>query len=157
MFKNKMMLPLFMAACFTTSASAIELVNKPYAATPKASPAEIKSGLEKQPAETTAQSTYVPTAKPTQVWSMEAKDVNYFGVFTRWAEKAGYQVRWDAGKHFFVEAVSTFNGSFEDVVTEVLNNPAVAHSKYPLEVCFYPNTPPLARITRKGEQEKECN
>ena len=65
-------------------------------------------------------------------------------------------MRWDADKHFLVEAVDTFSGSFEDALTGVLKNPAVVFSKYPLEVCFYPNTPPLARITRKGVQEKEC-
>ena len=127
-------------------ALAIEIVNRPYSTQ--------STGVGQ------AQHVQVQPVKPSgpiqKSWTLDIKDVNYYGAFQRWATEAGYQVRWDADKHFLVEAVDTFSGSFEDALTGVLKNPAVVFSKYPLEVCFYPNTPPLARITRKGVQEKEC-
>ncbi|RGE40435.1 hypothetical protein DZC30_20445 [Comamonas testosteroni] len=135
----------FMPCLLTANAYAIELVNRPY------------SGHQTSPITSYVQAQPIPVPSPIQkTWSLQLKDVNYYGAFQRWATEAGYQVRWDAEKHFIVEAIDTFTGSFEDAVTGVLANPAVAFSKYPLEVCFYPNTPPLARITRKGVQEKEC-
>lgn len=93
-------------------------------------------------------------AKPT--WEVRLQDVNFANTFTRWAAESGWRVRWDARKHVLVEAPDRLTGSFEDAVTAVLEGPGIAGSAYPLEVCFYPNQPPLARITRKGEQDKEC-
>ncbi|VTU46189.1 Toxin co-regulated pilus biosynthesis protein Q (plasmid) [Variovorax sp. SRS16] len=102
-------------------------------------------------------------AKPTPVkaptgptWSVQIKDLNLATTFQRWAAVAGWKVRWDADKHVMVEAPDSFTGSFEDAVTAQLSSPGIAYSSYPLEVCFYPNTPPLARVTRKGDQAKEC-
>lgn len=129
-------------------ANAIEMVNRPYTGSGDYRGAAISSPVQASPVAT-------PVA-PRSTWTMDVKDINYYGAFQRWANTAGYQVRWDADKHFIIEAVSSFPGTFEEAVTNVLSNPAVVYSKYPLEVCFYPNTPPLARITRKGVQEKEC-
>ncbi|MEQ6436333.1 TcpQ domain-containing protein [Comamonas sp. w2-DMI] len=126
------------------SVYAIEIVNRPYEGSRESSPGSVQVTPVASP------------VHPSSSWTMDVKDVNYFGAFQRWAKDAGYQVRWDAEKHFVIEAVNTFSGTFEDAVTAVLDNPAVKFSKYPLEVCFYPNVPPLARITRKGAQEKEC-
>ena len=95
-------------------------------------------------------------AVPQDSWDIQLKDINFANVFHRWAGKAGYRVRWDAQKHFLVEAPDSVTGSFEEALTAVLESPGIAQSAYPLEVCIYPNTPPLARITRKGEQDKEC-
>lgn len=92
---------------------------------------------------------------PSKTWQVEVKDVTLANTFTRWAESSGQKVRWDAEKHVLVEAPDTLGGSFEDAVTTVLSSPGIAQGAYPLEVCFYPNNPPLARVTRKGEQ-KEC-
>lgn len=91
-----------------------------------------------------------------QLWTIETKDVNLANTFQRWAATAGWKVRWDAAKHVMLEAPDAFTGSFEDAVAAQLSSPGIAMSAYPLEVCFYPNTPPLARITRKGDQSKEC-
>ena len=33
----------------------------------------------------------------------------------------------------------------------------IRQSDYPLEACIYANTPPLVRITRQGEQARECD
>ena len=89
-------------------------------------------------------------------WEVRSDDLNLANVFTRWGREAGYAVRWDARKNAVVEGPDRIGGSFEDAVTFVLSGPGISSSAYPLEVCFYPNTPPLARITRKGEQDKEC-
>lgn len=99
-----------------------------------------------------------PTANAgsSQKWAVETRDVNLANTFQRWAGQAGWRVRWDAQKHVMVEAPDTFTGSFEEAVEAQLSSPGIALSAYPLEVCFYPNTPPLARITRKGDQTQEC-
>lgn len=101
--------------------------------------------------------TVLATAVATQRWDIQVKDINVYGTFQRWARDANWQVRWDAGKHVLIEAPDTLHGSFEDAVRSVLESPGIAMGPYPLEVCFYPNTPPLARVTRKGDQAKECN
>lgn len=98
----------------------------------------------------------VVTPATAQLWSVDTKDVNLANTFQRWAAVAGWKVRWDAQKHVMLEAPDTFSGTFEDAVAAQLSSPGIAMSSYPLEVCFYPNTPPLARITRKGDQAKEC-
>ena len=95
----------------------------------------------------------IPAAK---VWEVRQADINLANAFTRWAKEAGYRVRWDARKNSMIEGPDQIAGSFEDAITYVLSGPSISESTYPLEVCFYPNTPPLARITRKGEQDKEC-
>lgn len=96
----------------------------------------------------------VPVAE--LIWEVDPKDIHLAGTFQRWAKEAGWQIRWDAGKHVMVEASDRIIGSFEDAVKNVLEAPGIAQSSYPLEVCFYPNSPPLARISRKGDQDKEC-
>lgn len=98
----------------------------------------------------------LPALPPIKSWSVRLDDLNLANAFTRWGREAGYAVRWDARKNAVVEGPDTISGSFEDAVIYVLSGPGIATSAYPLEVCFYPNTPPLARITRKGEQDKEC-
>lgn len=98
------------------------------------------------------------SAKPTlRSWVVKHDDLTLANVFTRWAKDAGYRVLWDARKNVMVDGADSLSGSFEDAVTAVLQGPAVALGPYPLEVCFYANKPPLARITRKGDQDKECN
>lgn len=91
-----------------------------------------------------------------QTWAVETKDINLANTFQRWAAQAGWRVRWDAAKHVMVEAPNTVTGTFEEAVEAQLASPGIAMSAYPLEVCFYPNTPPLARVTRKGDQSLEC-
>lgn len=113
------------------------------------------------PAPATALSTPVVTTvqvapAPGRGWNVETKDVTLANTFQRWAAVAGWRVRWDAAQNVMVDAPDTFNGTFEDAVAAQLASPGIAYSAYPLEVCFYPNTPPLARVTRKGDQLKEC-
>lgn len=100
--------------------------------------------------------TKVTAAGASQMWTVETRDINLANTFQRWAGAAGWRVRWDAAMHVMVEAPDSVSGSFEDAITAQLSSPGIANSAYPLEVCFYPNTPPLARITRKGDQAKDC-
>lgn len=93
---------------------------------------------------------------PVKFWEVRQDDLNLANAFTRWAKDAGYRVRWDARKNSMIEGPDQISGSFEDAISYVLAGPSISESAYPLEVCFYPNTPPLARVTRKGEQDKEC-
>lgn len=95
-------------------------------------------------------------APPQKSWEIRVNDIHLATTFHRWAAEAGYRVRWDAAKHVLIEAPDTVRGSFETALQQVLESPGIAKGTYPLEVCIYPNTPPLARITRKGEQDKEC-
>lgn len=90
------------------------------------------------------------------VWDIRLQDLNLANTFQRWSVAAGWRVRWDARKNVMIEAPDQLHGSFEDAIRQVLESPGIAYSAYPLEVCFYPNTPPLARVTLKGEQDKEC-
>lgn len=96
------------------------------------------------------------TAPKSEKWTVELKDVNLANTLMRWATQAGWRLRWDAEKLFLVDAPDVFQGTFEQVVEELLSTQGIAQSTYPLEVCFYSNTPPLARVTRRGDQTKEC-
>lgn len=98
----------------------------------------------------------VAPVSQSSTWDIKLQDINLANTFQRWAAAAGWRVRWDARKHVMIEAPDQIPGSFEDAVRLVLEAPGISSSAYPLEVCFYPNTPPLARITLKGDQDKEC-
>ena len=132
-------------------AQEVELVAKPFRA---AAPA---LSLPVAPYRVPGQVAEPVRGTAVKTWDVDVKDVNIAGTFVKWGRAAGWQVRWDANKHILVDAPDRLAGSFEDAVRAVLEAPGIAQSSYPLEVCFYPNTPPLARITRKGDQSKECN
>lgn len=88
-------------------------------------------------------------------WRVELKDITLSTTFARWADTAGWKIRWDADKNILIDAPNSHSGTFEDAIASVLSSDGIQRGIYPLEVCFYSNTPPLARITRKGEQ-KDC-
>lgn len=94
--------------------------------------------------------------QPAQRWELKLQDVTLGKAFSRWAETAGYRVRWDARKHVVIGSPETYDMPFEQALTAALSTPGIQGSEYPLDVCFYPNDPPLARITRRGDQDKEC-
>lgn len=96
------------------------------------------------------------SGQPARRWELKLQDVTLNKAFTRWAAEAGYRVRWDARKHVVIGSPETYEMPFEQAVTAALSSPGIQASEYPLDVCFYPNNPPLARITRRGEQDKEC-
>ena len=89
-------------------------------------------------------------------WEVQVADITYATTFRRWGIATGYRVRWDAYRHVLVDGPDVLVGSFEAAIEQILSSPSISNSDYPLEVCFYPNTPPLARVTRRGEQTNDC-
>jgi hypothetical protein len=107
-------------------------------------------------AATANEATAMPEVK-TDRFTVELRDINLANTLIRWANQAGWRLRWDAEVNFMIDAPDVYAGTFEQAVEALLSTPGVSQGSYPLEVCFYSNTPPLARITRRGEQNKECN
>lgn len=97
-------------------------------------------------------------------WEVRVSDVRLSATFERWAKEASepgsnspsYKVLWDAGKHVLIDATPTYTGTFLEAVEQALSTPAISLSAYPLESCLYPNSPPLLRVTKRGEQTEAC-
>ena len=89
-------------------------------------------------------------------WSVLVQDVTLSRTLERWGAQAGYRLKWDAQRNFLIGAPDVIDGSFETALKTVLNSAGIRQSDYPLEACIYANTPPLVRITRQGEQAREC-
>lgn len=96
-------------------------------------------------------------ASSAKSFEVRLTDIKISTSMNRWAADNGVRIRWDADRHVLVGAPETFKASsvFE-AITQALSTPGIRNSDYPLEVCEYPNTPPLLRITRQGEQAKDC-
>ena len=90
-------------------------------------------------------------------WSVRVQDITLARTLERWGAQAGYRVKWDAQRNFLIGAPDTVEGSFETALKTLLNSAGIRQSDYPLEACVYANTPPLVRITRQGEQARECD
>lgn len=93
---------------------------------------------------------------PQVQWKLDISDQRLDIALSRWAEKAGYALRWDAERYVLIGAPSVFTGSFKQALNQVLQSPGVKYSEYPLEACIYANNPPLVRITKLGDQTQEC-
>ena len=91
-----------------------------------------------------------------QRWEVKASDVTLARTLERWAAAGGHKLKWDASRNFLIGAPDLYVGTFEGALQHVLRSPGIRYSDYPLEACFYANTPPLVRITRQGEQSREC-
>ena len=89
-------------------------------------------------------------------WELRVEDGRLDKAIRRWAKEAGYTFRWDADRYVLIAAGTTFSGTFEYAVEQVLETPGIKNSEYPLEACVYNNEPPLLRITRLGDQKEEC-
>jgi hypothetical protein len=90
-------------------------------------------------------------------WSVLVQDITLARTLERWGIQAGYRVRWDAQRNFLIGAPDSVDGTFETALKAILNSAGIRQSDYPLEACIYANTPPLVRITRQGEQARECD
>lgn len=90
------------------------------------------------------------------VWEIKLQDITLAQTLQRWSQKAGWKLIWDVDKHLLIDSPHQLEGSFEEAVGLLLSTPSLAAAGIPLEVCFYPNTPPLARVTKKGQQDQEC-
>ena len=89
-------------------------------------------------------------------WTVLVQDITLARTLERWGAQAGYRVKWDAQRNFLIGAPDSVEGSFEAALKAVLDSAGIRQSDYPLEACIYANTPPLVRITRQGEQAREC-
>ena len=104
----------------------------------------------------------VPYAAPAPIagagrWSVLVQDITLARTLERWGAQAGYRVKWDAQRNFLIGAPDSVDGTFEAALQAVLNSAGIRQSDYPLEACIYANTPPLVRVTRQGEQSRECD
>jgi len=89
-------------------------------------------------------------------WSVLVQDITLERTLQRWGAQAGVRLKWDAQRNFLIGAPDTIEGTFEAALKTVLNSAGIRQSDYPLEACIYANDPPLVRITRQGEQAREC-
>lgn len=95
--------------------------------------------------------------KSLRQFEVRLSDVRLHVAMQRWAAESGARLRWDADKHVLISAPMVFETT--DVLNAIgmaLSTPGIANSSHPLEVCEYPNVPRLLRITRQGEQAKDC-
>ena len=90
-------------------------------------------------------------------WSVLVQDITLARTLERWGAQAGYRVKWDAQRNFLIGAPDSVDGTFEMALKTILGSAGIRQSDYPLEACIYANTPPLVRITRQGEQARECD
>ena len=90
-------------------------------------------------------------------WNVLVQDITLARTLERWGAQAGYRVKWDAQRNFLIGAPDSVEGTFEAALKAILNSAGIRQSDYPLEACIYANTPPLVRITRQGEQVRECD
>jgi hypothetical protein len=99
----------------------------------------------------------VPTEAADAHWNVLVQDITLARTLERWGARAGYRVKWDARRNFLIGAPDSVDGTFESALKTILNSAGIRQSDYPLEACIYANTPPLVRITRQGEQARECD
>src|ERR1700750_1219251 len=99
----------------------------------------------------------VATDQAVARWSVLVQDITLARTLERWGAQAGYRVKWDAQRNFLIGAPDSVEGTFEAALKTILNSAGIRQSDYPLEACIYANTPPLVRITRQGEQARECD
>ena len=90
-------------------------------------------------------------------WSVLVQDITLARTLERWGVQAGVRVKWDAQRNFLIGAPDSVEGTFETALKAILSSAGIRQSDYPLEACIYANTPPLVRITRQGEQARECD
>ena len=90
-------------------------------------------------------------------WNVLVADITLARTLERWGAQAGVRVKWDAQRNFLIGAPDSVEGTFESALKAVLGSAGIRQSDYPLEACIYANTPPLVRITRQGEQARECD
>jgi hypothetical protein len=89
-------------------------------------------------------------------WNVLVQDITLARTLERWGAQAGVRVKWDAQRNFLIGAPDSMEGTFETALKAILSSSGIRQSDYPLEACIYANSPPLVRITRQGEQAREC-
>lgn len=103
-------------------------------------------------------------AIPPKRWEVRVSDIRLAATFDRWTREAveegrvpkGFKMLWDADRHVLIDATPAYGGSILEAIEQALSTPAIRHSPYPLEACVYENSPPLVRITKRGDQTEAC-
>lgn len=91
------------------------------------------------------------------LYEVRLSDIKLSTSIARWGAENGVRIRWDADKHVLIGGPQVFKASSVlDAVSQALSTPGILNSAYPLEACEYGNNPPLIRITRQGDQAKDC-
>jgi len=90
-------------------------------------------------------------------WEVRTQDGTLEHTLQRWAALAGYCVEWDTRRKVPIAAPGSYEGTFEAALQTVLDSTDLREGDDPLEACIYASTPPLVRITRRGEQARECS
>lgn len=147
---RKLIISEAVAAQPVTASTATGLAQTPVLATNSATPVMAPAMSHAVPVAT-------PAPTPLRTFEVRTSEIRLAAVFERWAKENGVKIRWDADKHVLLGAPMTYqHKDVFDAVAEVLASPSIRLSDYPLEVCEYPNTPRLLRITRQGDQTREC-
>lgn len=131
----------------TSAAAAVAIVVPP--AKP-AVPKTVPKFVVAEPTETVVHTT------GNKLYEVKLSDIRLSTAFERWGHENNVRIRWDADKQVLVEATVFSGTNVLDAIGQALLTPGIANSDYPLEACEYPNTPKLIRITRRGEQAKDC-
>jgi hypothetical protein len=130
-------------AAHAAPADSLETLAQPYHAVARALPVAPYASAASAP-------------RAPQRWEVLTQDITLARTLERWAGIAGYRLKWDAQRNFLIGAPDSVQGSFETALQTVLGSAGIRQSDYPLEACIYANSPPLVRITRQGEQAREC-
>lgn len=154
------MLAFVLALPFLSAAGVIQLATAPYVSQPEirfaiAAPASAPaSATSPSPASKLSPAQSAPVISQFEI---RPNDLKLHTAFARWAAEKGVRVKWDADKHVLIGAPMTFKAeNIGDAFAQALATPGIQTSGYPLEVCEYPNTPVFYRVTRQGEQTKDC-
>jgi hypothetical protein len=140
-------------------AAANAQAQQPDAPADRSRPAVVKSSTTLLPARRVDPNTPDPTSGASELrqYDVYVADVRLVTSMQRWVAQDGVRLRWDADKHVLITAPMAFTArSALDAITQVLMTSGIRNGAYPLEVCEYPNKPALLRITRQGEQTKDC-
>lgn len=91
----------------------------------------------------------IPT-KPKEVWAVSPQDVNVRRALTRWADKAGWQVEWQASEDVLISSSASFEGDFKSAVDQLFG--ALTTTDVGLVPLRYKNK--VIRVTESGKRAK---
>ena len=85
-------------------------------------------------------------------WELQQNDKTLSTVLARWAQKAGWQLVWDAERDFPIENHIVLDGTFVRVVQTVMDS--LSETDYPLQASLNPATR-VMRIARYLEARRK--
>lgn len=91
-----------------------------------------------------------PPPKPKEIWSVSPQDVNVRRALMRWADKAGWQVEWQASEDILISSSASFEGDFKSAVDQLFS--ALTTTDVGLVPMRYKNK--VIRVTESGKRAK---